>query len=81
MKCSPNTEREVYLCLKECLCSRDMSPGQRFKMREIGKLVANLLCIEWFDKLAFLIEETYFIFYVWTVVISQKNILLDFVNP
>lgn len=72
MKCSPNTEREVYLCLKECLCSRDMSPGQRFKTREIGKLVANL-CTKWFDKLAFLIEETYFTFYVWTVVRS-KNI-------
>ena len=42
-------------------------------MKEIGKLVANLLCIEWFDKLAFLMEETYFTFYVWTVFRSLKK--------
>lgn len=42
MKFSSNVEREAFLCIKEYLCSRDMLPGQKLKVKEIGRLVANL---------------------------------------
>ena len=37
---------EVFLCLNVKLWSRDMSPDQKFKMKEISELVTNLLCLD-----------------------------------
>ena len=35
---SPKVNCEVFLCLNVKLWSRDMSPDQKFKMKEIGEL-------------------------------------------
>ena len=35
----------------------DTSRDQKLKMKEIGKLMANLLCLDWMNKLAFLKED------------------------
>ena len=43
---SPKVNLDVFLCLNVKLWSRDMSRGQKLKMKEIGELVANLLCLE-----------------------------------
>ena len=45
MNFSPNVNLAVFLCLNEQLLSRDMSRDQKSKMKEIGELVANLLCL------------------------------------
>ena len=47
MNFSPIVNLEVFFCLNVYLLSRDMSRDQKLKMKEIGELVANLLC---FDK-------------------------------
>ena len=44
---STKVNLEVFFCLNVSLWSRDMSRDQKLKMKEIGELVANLLC---FDK-------------------------------
>ena len=46
---------EAILCLNAYLCSRDVSRGQNFKMKEIGELVA--IYYGWFKKWTFLTEE------------------------
>ena len=43
---SPKVDLEVFLCLNVWLWSRDMSRDQKLKMKEIGELVANLLCLD-----------------------------------
>ena len=50
-----DVNREAILCLNACLCSRDVSRGQNFKMKEIGELVA--IYYGWFKKWTFLTEE------------------------
>ena len=47
MNFSPKVNLEVFLCLNVELWSRNMSFDQKLKMKEVGELVANLLC---FDK-------------------------------
>ena len=42
---SPKVNRDVVLCLN-VLWSRDMSRAQKLKMKEIGQLVVNLLCLD-----------------------------------
>ena len=37
---------EVLLCLNVKLWSRDMSCDQKLKMKDIGELVANFLCLD-----------------------------------
>lgn len=51
-----DVNREAILCLNEYLCSRDVSRGQNFKMKEFGELVA--ICYKWFKKWTFLKEES-----------------------
>ena len=46
MNFSPKVNLEVFLCLSVQLWSRDMSRDQKLKMKEIGELVANLLCLD-----------------------------------
>ena len=55
MKFSLNVNRDAILCLNAYLCSRDVSRGQNFKIKEIGELVA--IYFGWFKKWTFLIEE------------------------
>ena len=46
MNFSPKVNLEVFLCLNVSLWSRDMSRDQKLKMKEIGQLVVNLLCLD-----------------------------------
>ena len=46
MNFSPKVYLEIFLCLNVYLWSRDMSRDQKLKMKEIGGLVANLLCLD-----------------------------------
>jgi len=50
-----DVNREAILCLNAYLCSRDVSRGQNFKMKEIGELVA--IYFGWFKKWTFPTEE------------------------
>ena len=43
---SPKVNLVVFLCLDFKLWSRDMSHNQKLKLKEIGELVANLLCFD-----------------------------------
>ena len=44
---SPKVNCEVFLCLNVFkLWLRDMSRDQKFKMKEIGELLTNLLCLD-----------------------------------
>lgn len=51
-----DVNREAILCLNAYLCSRDVSRGQNFKMKEIGELMA--IYYGWFKKWTFLTEES-----------------------
>ena len=44
MNFSPKVNLEVFLCLSVKLWSRDMTCYPKLKMKEIGELVAKLLC-------------------------------------
>ena len=46
MNFSPKVNIEVSLCLSVQIWSRDMSRDQKLKIKEIGELVANLLCLD-----------------------------------
>lgn len=50
-----DVNREAILWPNAYLCSRDVSRGQNFEMKEIGELVA--IYFGWFKKWTFLIEE------------------------
>lgn len=50
-----DVNHEAILCLNTYLCSRDVSRGQNFKVKEIGELVA--IYFGWFKKWTFLTEE------------------------
>ena len=43
---SPQVNFQVFLFLNVLSWSRDMSRDQKFKMKEIGGLVANLVCLK-----------------------------------
>ena len=42
----PKVNLDVFLCLNVPLWPRDVSRDQKLKMKEIGELVANLLCLD-----------------------------------
>ena len=46
MNFSPKVNIEVFLCLNIQIWSRDMSRDQKLIIKEIGELVANLLCLD-----------------------------------
>ena len=46
MNFSPTVNLEVLMCLNVQFWSRDMSRDQKLKLKEIGQLVANLLCLD-----------------------------------
>ena len=51
---SPKVNCEVFLCLNVKLWSRDMSPDQKFNMKEIGEL--RRIYFVWINKLMFPIK-------------------------
>ena len=52
-----DVNREAILCLNAYLCSRDVSRGQNFKMKEISELVA--IYYGWFKKWTFWQRKIY----------------------
>ena len=55
---SSKVNLEVFLCLDVLLWKRDLSRGQKLKMKEIGELVANLLC---WDKQSGIAEPNFLV--------------------
>ena len=46
MNTSPEVNLDVFLCLNVQLWSRDTSGDKNIKLKEIGELVTNLLCLD-----------------------------------